>query len=98
MNLNVNSNTPVHTIPTDVETLYCKRKKLRKRLAVVPLSQSDLPRVFEGDIVRLKTDLADEIVNALTYWQIAMIEDRNGAPYAYCVPEAALNCRSMLLV
>ncbi len=98
MNLNVNSNTAVHNFPTEVETLYCRSEKLRKRLAVVQLSHSEMQRVFEGDIVRLKTDRPDEIVNAQKYWQIEMIEDRDGAPFAYCVPETVLNCRGMLLV
>lgn len=98
MNLNVNNSTPIHTAPSDVETLYCSRENLRKRLAIVPLSQSNQQRMFEGDIVRLTTDRTDDIVKTQTYWHIAMIEDRNGVSYAYCVPETALNCRGMLLV
>ncbi len=98
MNLNADQNLSFQDSRMEIETLTCQPDNLRRKLALVHLSRDLQARVSEGDIVRIKAPQKTGASSLPEFWQIAMIENRKGRTYAYCVPELALNSRAMLLV
>jgi len=83
---------------TDLPTLYCKREFLRSKLAIVRLPQDRNVTLREGDHVRLIVSDSAREFRFQRFWQVAMIDYRDGAPYAYCIPDPLLNNRAMMLV